>query len=148
MKLPLRDFADVITAMKEPAVNGLGAEKRRVARMSVVARVNACLIEHGQIGRRYTALAQDISLGGLGMLQSAAVPVGQELILTLPRTPEPIFVAAKVLRCSELADGLMAVGVEFTRVLDRELAQKVLGRPASADAPPPPAENPQIPAAV
>jgi len=126
MKLPLRDFADVVTALKEPLKAG-EHETRQAARMSVSAKIDIHLLENGKSGRCYSALTRDISLTGIGLLQSVALPPDQELILCLPRPSRvPLFVQAVSKQCRALADGLLAVGVEYTRLADEALAAHLI----------------------
>src|SRR4051812_25526481 len=103
MKLPLREFADVVQAMKGPGESGAGSEKRKAARMTGSAKLTAFLIEGGKVGRSYSILTRDISISGVGVLQSITLQPGQEVILALPRTPQPpLFVTCVAMHCRPL----------------------------------------------
>src|SRR5689334_20888848 len=118
MKLPLRDFADVVAALKGALKTG-EHESRQAARMNVSAKIDVHIVENGKPTRCYSALTRDISLTGMGLLQSVALPQDQELILCLPRpSGKPLFVQAINKHCHSLADGLLAAGLEFTRIAD------------------------------
>ena len=120
MKLPLRDFADVISALKSPAENLSASEKRRAARMTVNAKVNVHLLDNNRLVKSFSALTRDISLTGVGLLQSVALSSNQQVILTLPRQHAPLFVICVVMHCRPLADGLLAVGLEFVELASKE----------------------------
>jgi len=134
LTLSLQDFADVVTALRGP-FDQSNAEKRRATRMTVTAKITAHILEKGHATRSYSALARDISLTGIGLLQGVHVEQGQEVLLTLvrPHGP-PLRVVAKAMHCRALADGLLAVGMEFVQVL-QETAAKVDKPPQQASSP-------------
>jgi hypothetical protein len=124
MKLPLRDFADVITAMKGP-MDALGnSEKRRAARMTVQYKINVFLLEQDKIGQSFSVLTRDISLTGMGVLQSVALRAGSHVVVELPRPGSPLYVVSLVMHSRPLADGVLAVGLEFERV-DNQMAENI-----------------------
>ena len=120
MKLALRDFADVIDALKGPGENTSASEKRRAARMTVNAKVNVHLLDNNKVAKTFSALTRDISLTGVGLLQSVALSSNQNVILALPRSKGPLFVICIVMHCRPLADGLLAVGLEFAEMASPE----------------------------
>ena len=125
MKLPLRDFADVIAALKGPAENLSASEKRRSARMTVFAKLNVFLVDDKNV-RTFSALTRDISLTGVGLLQSTALSAGQLVILALPRAQSPLFVVSTAMHCRPLADGLLAVGMEYVEMASKETCEMLL----------------------
>jgi hypothetical protein len=151
MKLALRDFAEIVETMRGPAVANGGAEHRRAARMTITYKVIAIVEEAGKPMQTYTALTRDISLTGLGLLQTIKLIPPQEVIVALPRNTKPLFVVATALHCRPLADGLLAVGLEFARMLDEKSAARIIESTKSKGAPavvPVPAPSPASPAAV
>jgi c-di-GMP-binding flagellar brake protein YcgR len=121
MKLALRDFADVITALKGPGQkSGAGSEKRGAARMSVTAKINIHLLDNQRVARSFSVLTRDISITGMGVLQSIALSSNQNVIVELPRPQSPLFVICVVMHCRPLADGLLAVGLEYTEMASKE----------------------------
>jgi hypothetical protein len=126
MKLPLRDFADVITAMKGPGDKAAGAEKRSAARMTVNAKINLHLIDNDRVVRSFSALTRDISITGMGVLQSVALSSGQNVVVALPRPQSPLFVICSVMHCRPLADGVLAVGLEFAELATKETCDLLL----------------------
>jgi hypothetical protein len=135
LNLTLQDFADVVTALRGPFDHGAAAEKRRATRMSVSAKITVHLLEKGHVTRNYSALARDISLTGIGLLQSVELHQGQEVLLTLGRPHgHPLMVVAKAMHCRPLAEGLMAIGMEFVQVL-ADAAGKSDKQPQPASSP-------------
>jgi len=132
MKLPLREFADIITALKAPNdAQEKTAEGRQAARMAIVARIDVSFIENGVLGRALSVITRDISLTGIGVLQSVMVKPKREVILTLPRPTAPLYVGAKVMHTRTVADGLFAVGFEFERIIPDEVARQLFSGDAA-----------------
>jgi hypothetical protein len=132
MNLPLSDFADVVAALKGlDQKAGEGSEGRRGARTHVCTRLDVHLYEGDRVGRSFSVLSQDISIRGVGVLQSLAISQGKQVIITLPRKTSPLLVVSRVMHCRALADGLMAVGMEFSKLLDDAAARKLLAHDAN-----------------
>jgi hypothetical protein len=122
MKLPVRDFADIVAALKGVSDGISASENRKAARMHVCAKVDLHLVVDARPARTYSALTRDISLTGVGLLQSVALPPEQEVIISLPRAGGPLFVHALAKHCRVLADGLLTAGLEFTKLADAALS--------------------------
>ena len=134
MKLQLREFSDVLTVLKGPLTDAAAAEKRKAARINVTYRIEIHLVNNNVVSRSYTALARDISLTGMGVLQGSLLPQGQELIVVLPRPSAPLYVCAVAMHTRWLADGVVAVGIEFTRVAEPSLTEQLLKNNKAAQA--------------
>jgi hypothetical protein len=131
MKLPLREFADVLEGLQGPASHPSGSEQRSAARIGVTTRVEL-YVNNGGRWQTYVALTRDISISGLGLLQSLALDEGREVVIRLPRKRQPLYVAARVTHCRTLADGILAVGLEYSRRLtDAEITE--MANQASAE---------------
>src|SRR4051812_43327569 len=105
MKLPLREFADIINGLKLPAdAQQKADEGRQAARMAISARIDVSFIEGRGLGRTFSVITRDISLTGVGVLQAVPVKPRREVILTLPRSTSPLYVAAKVMHTRAVAD--------------------------------------------
>lgn len=126
MKLPLRDFADVIAALKGPGEHSSGSEKRNAARISVTAKINVHLLHDERVAKSFSALTRDISISGCGLIQAVAVAGEQRVIIALPRPHTPLYVISKVMHCRPLADGLLAVGFEFVDLLDKQACDQMI----------------------
>ncbi|HEX3356398.1 MAG TPA: PilZ domain-containing protein [Tepidisphaeraceae bacterium] len=128
MKLGIRDFADVIAVLKGPGGNISASEKRRAARIEVSAKINIHLFEGSKIARSFSALSRDISLTGIGLLQTVALNPNQSgVVIALPRQHSPLFVYCTVMQCRPLADGLLVVGLDFCELASKETADAILG---------------------
>jgi hypothetical protein len=126
MKLPLRDFADVIAALRKASDKNSAAELRQAARMQVYAKVDIYLLTNGVPARSFSALTRDISLIGVGLLQSVALPLNQEVIIALPRPNGLFCVHAVVKYCRALADGLLTAGIEYTKLADADMVAALM----------------------
>ena len=134
MKLPLRDFAEVIAALKGPGENLSASEKRQAARMTVCAKINVHLMDGNRATRTFSALTRDISLTGVGLLQAVALSPKQNVVLELPRSHAPLFVCSLALHCRPLADGVLAVGMEFCELASKETSEILLSQGSRAQA--------------
>lgn len=134
MNLPLREFSEILSVMRPQVVASPGSEKRVASRMLVAARVQAHILEGNMVRRSYSLFARDLSLSGLGAIQSIVLTKGTELLLELPRESTPIYVRSVIVRSSNLADGLMAIGTEFTTVASDQLLQNMNKRIADESA--------------
>jgi len=126
MKLPLRDFADVISPIKGPGQAAANAEKRGAARMTVNAKLNVYLLDNNRVAKAFSVLTRDISLTGVGLLQGVALSAKQNVILALPREKGPLFVICTVMHCRPLADGVYGLGCEFVGQAPSSVAEKLL----------------------
>ena len=82
-------------------------------------------IAAGAAVKSYTALARDISLGGIGLVQSVAAEQWSRLLVRLPRSGKPpMMMVCMVAHCSKLADGLYGIGAEFVLETDADAAQQ------------------------
>src|SRR6202042_2915439 len=121
----LRDLSDVVTSLKNSRGEG-GSDKRQTTRLSVWSKINAHVLRDGHPPKTYSVMTRDISISGIGILQSFALPAGQEVILALPREKSPLFVCCKVMHSLALADGFTAVGMEFDKFPDATVSAKLL----------------------
>jgi len=128
MKLSVQDFAEIVSALRGEASDLSAQEKRRAVRMSVTSKLVVGVLNDGALGRTYSVLTRDISLAGIGLLQSIALQQGQEFVLSLPRQhgKPPLFFVLVVMHCRPLADGLYGLGCEFVRQAPEEIGKKLL----------------------
>ena len=128
MLLPLREYTQVVSSLKERGAGFAADEARKSPRVAVVTQIDVHVLQAGKVERSFTALTRDLSRGGLGLIQSVDLPKGQEVVVTLPREAGPIRALARVVRSVNLADGIYLVGIEF-------LAMGEKTEPATGDAP-------------
>ena len=127
MKLPLREFADVVAALKGAAEKAGANEKRLAARMTICAKLNVYLLQNGDLVRSFSVLTRDISITGIGLLQGIAVSGEQSVVLQLPRgLAESLCMVCRVMHCRPLADGIMAVGMEYVEKATPEITKAIL----------------------
>jgi hypothetical protein len=89
--------------------------------MTVTARVTLHLVDNNRVVRSFSAITRDISITGMGLLQSVALSMNQNVVLALPRPHSPpLFVVSTVVACRPLADGLVTVGLEFAEMASKE----------------------------
>jgi hypothetical protein len=91
--------------------------------MTVACKLNIFMLDDGQIGQTFSVLSRDISLTGLGLLQSVALQSGTKVIIELPRSMKPLFMVSTIMHTRPLADGLLAVGLEFLEAADENTAE-------------------------
>ena len=71
-----------------------------------------------QTGREFVAITRDLSVGGLGLIQSVMAVSGELFDVTLPRAREtPLKVRCRVTYASQWADGVWAVGAQFVSLV-------------------------------
>jgi hypothetical protein len=124
MKLPLQEFADVLDGL-QAIMSQSDSENRRASRMSVTARVQIHVNEAGR-WQGYAALTKDVSISGMGLLQSRIISEGQEVVVQLPRKKDPLYMGALVTHCQTLADGILAVGLQFSRRLSEQEVGEII----------------------
>ena len=94
--------------------------------MAINAKVNVHLLDNNRLVKSFSALAHDISLTGVGLLQSVALSANQHVILALPRPQAPLFVICVVMQCRPLADGLLTVGLDFMEIASKETSDLLM----------------------
>jgi len=81
---------------------------------------------------------QDLSITGMGIIHSSAMPIGDQYEIPLSRGEDdaaPMTLLATVVRCEQLDDGLFNIGFEFnspTATVD-EGSRQLTGHPAPRD---------------
>ena len=119
MQLPLRQFADIVETMKRSGTENAGTEQRRAARMPLSAKVQVHPVRDQYLdGDSFSAILRDISLTGVGLLQSKQMNVRDSVILALPSSTGLVYPQALVTHCQGLADGIYFLGLKFTQILD------------------------------
>jgi hypothetical protein len=95
----------------------LRGEKRGAIRIPF-GRRSVVLTDSGLM----TILIRELSFGGASLMASRAIPVGDELILCLPRSQGvDLQVKCTVLRCDRgLGDRVFLVGLKFKQALSAE----------------------------
>lgn len=109
MQLSPQHLAEVVEAISKREDGG--SDKRRFARFAVVSRVK---VLNPTSGRSYIALTRDVSMEGIGLMQSESMGKGEQLAVSLPRGRHgPLVALCTVLHARELADGIWGIGALF-----------------------------------
>jgi hypothetical protein len=127
MQLTAQQFSEILMSLRGSGSPTSDAEQRRFSRMNVQAKVAVASIVDGKAARCYTVLVQDISFGGISLMQSVELEHGSRLLVRLPRGEKPpLMMVAAVSRCTMLADGLFDIGAKFVVEVDANAAQQIL----------------------
>jgi hypothetical protein len=118
MILSARDFAGVVNFLKRHGQAAAGAEKRRTTRLEIQCKL-VVAVPRKDGSRTFTTLGKDISLEGVGLLSSVALPKAQEIVLYLPQSDvQTLLVLSTVMFCAPIADGIFTLGCRFDRLMD------------------------------
>ena len=111
MQLAAQHLAEIVETVKKLEAASNGSDKRRTARFAVIARVE---VMHTASKRVYTALTRDLSLEGIGLLQSWELAKGDSFAVSLPRGKGQVVVAqCTVQHVKQLAEGIWGIGAIF-----------------------------------
>lgn len=110
MQLSAQHLAEIVETVRK-IEKGAGSDKRRFARFEVSAKVE--VLNH-TTNRTYTALTRDLSLEGIGLIQSVSMSRGEQISISLPRGKGgPLVTQCTVMHARELADGIWGIGALF-----------------------------------
>jgi len=121
--------------MTEPIIPGgeetpkpLSYPERRATLRHRINRDARCYPYQGDRYERHEAELRDVSLSGLGLVTNQAFPVGERLILDLPRRIPgfPYGLSVRVARVVSLDSGHWFIGCEFTKPITRRALQALL----------------------
>jgi len=111
MQLAAQHLAEIVEAVRKNEGGGAGKEKRRAVRHPVVARVQ--VLSHST-GRTFAALTQDLSLEGIGLVQSIPMAKGEQIAVSLPGSKYgPLVALCNVMHARELGEGVWSIGAIF-----------------------------------
>lgn len=117
MQLVAQHLAEIIEMFHQREAGASGQEKRRAARIDLVARMTVWPILDGMAARQFTVLTRDISYSGVGIFLPLGLHETQQFIMELPLKHSLMRVLGDVRYCRALADSIYGVGAEFTRLL-------------------------------
>jgi hypothetical protein len=119
------------------------ADRRRSPRATyrVVFNIRPVLADDGgsgALGAPVEVILQDLSISGMGIIHSSAMPSGDQYEIPLTRGEDdatPMALRATVVRCEQLDDGLFSIGFEFNSSADAvdEGSRQLTGHPAPRD---------------
>ncbi len=122
MQISAQHFAEVVESFKAIEATSNVSDKRRFSRFVVIAKVQ--VLAHGT-GRTYAALTRDVSLEGLGVMQSIPMKRGEQFSVALSRLKQaPIFALCTVMHARELAEGIWGIGAHYVSATPQDPAAK------------------------
>ena len=90
------------------------SDRRRAVRIPHRASFDIRPLLNDGVGPAVTVILQDLSVSGLGVIHSAALPMGQQYQIPLQRGfSESLSLVCTVVRCEQLDEGLYSIGFEF-----------------------------------
>ncbi len=114
MQISAQHYAEVVESFKAIEASSNASDKRRFSRFAVVAKVQ--VLAHGN-GRTYAALTRDVSLEGLGLMQSVSMKQGEQFSVALSRVKGgPLIALCTVMHARELAEGIWGIGAHYISV--------------------------------
>jgi hypothetical protein len=134
MRLALQNLSEIMKSCRQRE-DKAGMEQRHSLRKNVQGRVQVVPVE-GESRVPFTALLQDLSLTGMGLLQSRPMEVGKRFVALLPRDgKDPLSIVCVSRFCAQIADGLYRIGAEFQQVLPKDAQGEETKEAAVATAP-------------
>lgn len=118
------------SAVEEPQ------ERRRSPRATHRVVIDIHPVAHDGVGAPVAVILVDLSLVGMGIIHSSAMPHGSRFEIPLTRGDgdrvERQALPATVVRCERLDDGLFNIGFEFSSSADAvdEASRQLTGLPA------------------
>jgi len=114
MQIAAQHLGEIVEAIRKLESGNSGKDKRKTARQPVQTKVEVLSLTSG---RTFGALTRDLSIEGIGLLQSVAMTKGERFSVCLPRGKHgPIVAECTVMHIRELADGLWGIGATFLSV--------------------------------
>ena len=95
------------------------ADRRRQPRIPHRAVFN--LRPAAEVDAEVSVVLQDLSISGMGIIHSDALPMGQQYQIPLTRDGGPVeslALVATVVRCEQLDDGLYSIGFQFNSLVN------------------------------
>lgn len=124
MHLSAQHFAEVVQSLRRTTSESSGHERRQITRIEAQAPLQIARYINGNSTEEFTVLTRDISIGGVGLLQSAPMKTGEQIVVRLPRIDRtPLFVLSKITHCRQMADHIYGIGVQFHRLLNVDTTQ-------------------------
>lgn len=124
MHLSAQHFAEVVEALRQGSAAASGHERRQITRIESQCQVRIARYVNGSSTEEFSVLTRDISIGGIGLLQSVPMHAGEEIVVRLPRVDRPpLFVLSRITHCRQMADGIYGIGVQYCRLLNVDTSQ-------------------------
>src|SRR5687768_9728047 len=114
MELTPSQFSDVRESLTTAEKTDRAAEKRKFTRLPVHGKVT---LTHHPSGHSHTALTRDLSINGMGIVQSRPATPGDHYLATLPRAENhPLQAPSTLVAAPPLAERLYRGHLQFQRL--------------------------------
>jgi PilZ domain len=124
LKLSSQQFGRIVDALtNDPsAKSSAGAEKRTASRIDINCQLMLAGFTGDKVGRCYQALAKDISVTGIGLMQSRSFTKDERFIMSLPfGKGEEFVVICQATFCRPLTEGIHWCGAQFDTMAAAEV---------------------------
>lgn len=119
--LSTQHFAEVVDALRLGAMTTAAHERRQVTRIEVQCPIQIAHYVNGSSTDERDVLTRDISIGGIGLMQSISMEPGKQIVVRLPRRERPpLFVLSQVTYSRRLAESIYGIGAHFKRLLNAD----------------------------
>lgn len=125
MNLSMQHYGSVVNALRRVAEDG-SSDKRQHTRMHVQAKILVAQLQESRVTRVSSALTQDISFGGIGLLHYSLVERGHLFIARLPCDAGEVHLVCRAVFSKAIAEGFFAVGAEFQDEAAPELVEQLV----------------------
>jgi hypothetical protein len=118
VRFSVTDYADVHNGLaREAFADATLDEKRLGPRITVECEVLVTIVRaSGELGPSFTAIARDLSINGIGLLQRRRPPRNARMIVQLPRLNlTPLRLLCDIAFVRELASEVFAIGATFVQ---------------------------------
>lgn len=115
MTFSIADYVEIQHALVESSRQERAIDDKRLGRIAVQGEVLVTIVRPGgELGLSFSAIARDISINGIGLVQHRPPQRASRLIVQLPRTrSNPLRLLCNIAYARELAEGVYAVGAIF-----------------------------------
>jgi hypothetical protein len=121
MILTADKFEQIVASLKSYGTTSRSAEKRAAPRVGL--RMQIAIVPHtpGEPAKQQFVWLRDISVGGMGFLNSRPMTVGTFLLVCLPKgQKDTLTILYRVVRCVPISDKQFVIGVKLERVIGRK----------------------------
>ena len=95
-------------------------DRRRDIRVKYRVDATICAWKRNRQGEPFSVRIEDFSPGGVGVIHTEPLDLGNEYLIQVPRpNADDLVVLLTVVRCKQLEDGTYLLGMELSSVMDR-----------------------------
>ena len=117
MQLPHEHLAEIVTCLRRDSRDRMNQERRVLPRFRVWAPVDIYPMPGqgaGGVSRPVTVWLRDLSRGGMGLMHTRAMRVGEQFLIRLPLIDgDPMPLRCEVVYCRGATGDLFSLGCRF-----------------------------------